>query len=91
MLFDIRTIVGALLGTYGVVLVVTGLVNDTAAEQAKTGGININLWAGIGMGAVGLFFLAWVLLRPVVPTATAPTVAGGHPEPPADEDNEPAR
>ncbi|WP_063048719.1 hypothetical protein [Nocardia arthritidis] len=65
MLFDIRTIVGALLGCYAVVLVVTGLVHDTAAEQAKTGGINVNLWAGLGMGAVALAFVAWVLLRPV--------------------------
>ena len=69
MLFDIRTIVGALLGSYAVVLVVTGLVHDTAAEEAKTGGVNVNLWAGLGMGAVALVFLVWVLLRPVaVPT-----------------------
>ncbi|WP_069163460.1 hypothetical protein [Nocardia altamirensis] len=65
MLFDIRTIVGALLGSYGIILIVTGLVNDTAAEEAKTGGINVNLWAGIGMGVVALLFIAWVVLRPV--------------------------
>ncbi|MGQ4599158.1 hypothetical protein [Nocardia sp. R6R-6] len=65
MLFDIRTIVGALLGCYAVVLVVTGLVHDTAAEQAKTGGVNVNLWSGIGMGVVALAFLVWTLLRPV--------------------------
>ncbi|MFI7670903.1 hypothetical protein [Nocardia sp. NPDC049526] len=71
MLFDIRTIVGALLGSYAVVLVVTGLVHDTGAEEAKTGGVNVNLWAGLGMGAVALAFLVWVLLRPVsVPTKT---------------------
>lgn len=65
MLFDIRTIVGSLLSIYGVVLLVTGLVNNTAAEQAKTGGWNVNLWSGIGILAVGLAFIAWVLLRPV--------------------------
>ncbi|MGY4102692.1 hypothetical protein ACW2Q0_24505 [Nocardia sp. R16R-3T] len=69
MLFDIRTIVGALLGSYAVILVVTGLVHDTGAEEVKTGGVNVNLWAGLGMGAVALAFLVWVLLRPVpVPT-----------------------
>ncbi|WP_062984571.1 MULTISPECIES: hypothetical protein [Nocardia] len=69
MLFDIRTIVGALLGSYAVILVVTGLVHDTGAEEAKTGGVNVNIWAGLGMGAVAVAFLAWVLLRPVaVPT-----------------------
>lgn len=65
MIFDIRTIVGALLGSYAVILVVTGLVHDTGAEEAKTGGVNVNLWAGLGMGAVALAFLVWVLLRPV--------------------------
>ncbi|MEU7764314.1 hypothetical protein AB0B25_04230 [Nocardia sp. NPDC049190] len=65
MLFDIRTIVAALLGCYAVVLVVTGLVHDTAADEAKTGGINVNIWSGAGMGVVALVFLAWALLRPV--------------------------
>ncbi|MGW4092659.1 hypothetical protein [Nocardia sp. NPDC004750] len=65
MFFDIRTIVGALLGCYAIVLVVTGLVHDTAAEQAKTGGVNVNLWAGLGMGVVAVAFVAWALLRPV--------------------------
>ncbi|MEU7628595.1 hypothetical protein AB0C34_01230 [Nocardia sp. NPDC049220] len=65
MLFDIRTIVAALLGCYAVVLVVTGLVHDTAAEAAKTGGMNVNIWSGSGMGVVALAFLAWALLRPV--------------------------
>lgn len=69
MLFDIRTIVGTLLGSYAVILIVTGLVHDTAAEQAKTGGMNVNLWSGVGMGVVAIAFLVWVLLRPVaVPT-----------------------
>ncbi|MFC8047399.1 hypothetical protein [Nocardia sp. NPDC057353] len=67
MLFDIRTIVGSLLSIYGVVLLVTGLVNNTAAEQAKTGGWNVNLWSGIGILVVGLAFIAWVLIRPVKP------------------------
>ncbi|MBF6218345.1 hypothetical protein IU479_09500 [Nocardia abscessus] len=65
MLFDIRTIVGTLLGCYAIVLVVTGLVHDTAAQQAKTGGVNVNLWAGLGMGVVAIAFVAWALLRPV--------------------------
>ncbi|MGI5219985.1 hypothetical protein [Nocardia sp. CA-290969] len=65
MLFDIRTIVGGLLGLYGIVLVITGLVHDTADEEAKTGGINVNLWAGLGMLVVAAAFIAWTLLRPV--------------------------
>ncbi|MBF6352385.1 MULTISPECIES: hypothetical protein [Nocardia] len=65
MLFDIRTIVGGLLGLYGIVLVITGLVHDTAAEEAKTGGVNVNLWAGLGMLVVAVAFLTWARLRPV--------------------------
>lgn len=65
MLFDIRTIVGALLGLYGIVLVITGLVHDTAAEEARTGGIAANLWAGVAMLAVALAFVVWARLRPV--------------------------
>ncbi|MBF6194733.1 MULTISPECIES: hypothetical protein [Nocardia] len=76
MLFDIRTIVGGLLGCYAIVLVVTGLVHDTAAEQAKTGGVNVNLWAGLGMGVVAVAFVAWALLRPVqVPPESRPADA----------------
>lgn len=72
MLFDIRTIVGGLLGLYGIVLVVTGLIHDTAAEEAKTGGINVNLWAGLGMLVVAVAFLTWARLRPVAVDRPAP-------------------
>ncbi|WP_019930606.1 hypothetical protein [Nocardia sp. BMG111209] len=65
MLFDIRTIVGALLGIYGIILTGTGLINDTTADQDRTGGWNINLWAGIGLIVVAILFLTWVRLRPV--------------------------
>ncbi|WP_227983691.1 hypothetical protein [Nocardia spumae] len=65
MLFDIRTIVGALLGCYGIVLVVTSVVHDTAAQRARTGGWDINLWAGVGMLIAAAVFLLWAVLRPV--------------------------
>ncbi|MBO0855707.1 MAG: hypothetical protein J2P18_18305 [Nocardia sp.] len=83
MLFDIRTIVGALLGVYGIVLIVTAAVHDTAAERARAGGWNINLWAGIGMLVVGALFLLWAVLRPVRrgPVAdAAPAENAGTPE-----------
>ncbi|WP_063058814.1 hypothetical protein [Nocardia sienata] len=65
MLFDIRTIVGGLLGLYGIILVITGLVHDTVDEEAKTGGINVNLWAGLALVVVAAAFVTWALLRPV--------------------------
>jgi hypothetical protein len=60
---DIRNVIGALLGVYGVILVVLGLVGDTAPE--KTGDVNANLWAGLVMLAVGAAFVAWARLRPL--------------------------
>lgn len=66
---DIRNIIGGLLSTYGVILVLMGLFGDT--ESDKTGGVNANLWAGIGLVAVGAAFLLWARLKPLlVPEAT---------------------
>jgi uncharacterized membrane protein len=64
--YDVRTFIGGLIGLYGVVLVIMGLVGDSAGAKAKTGGVDANLWAGIVMVVVGIAFLVWVRLRPVV-------------------------
>ncbi|GGL17791.1 hypothetical protein [Nocardia jinanensis] len=75
MFFDIRTIVGSLLGLYGIILVITGLVHDTVDEEAKTGGINVNLWAGLALVVVAAAFVTWALLRPVATDRPAPDPA----------------
>jgi hypothetical protein len=64
--FDIRNIIGALVGVYGVILVIMGLVANSADDQRRTGDVNANLWAGIVMLVVGIVFIAWSRLRPVV-------------------------
>jgi hypothetical protein len=64
--YDVRNVIAALIGFYGVVLVVVGLVGDSAAEQAKTGGVDANLWAGLAMLAFAAGFALWSRLRPVV-------------------------
>jgi hypothetical protein len=63
-LFDIRLIIGGLFLLYGVALFVAGLVDGSAAKE-KASGIDINIWAGIGMALLGAFFLAWMRLRPL--------------------------
>ena len=63
-IFDIRNIIGALLGIDGLIILLVGIFGD--AEEDKTGGVNANLWAGLGMLVVGLGFLIWARLRPVV-------------------------
>lgn len=62
--FDIRNIIGALLGIYGVILLAMGIFADP--EEDKTGGVNANLWAGLALLAVGVGFVVWARVRPVV-------------------------
>ena len=63
-IFDIRNIIGALLSVDGLIITLVGMFGDT--EEDKTGGVNANLWAGLALLVVGLMFLAWARLRPVV-------------------------
>jgi drug/metabolite transporter (DMT)-like permease len=67
--FDIRNFIAALIGIYGVVLVVYGVIGSSDAQLEKTDGMNINLWAGLGMVLVAALFVTWARLRPVVVVA----------------------
>jgi hypothetical protein len=71
--FDVRNVIAALMGFYGIVLTVMGLVVDSAQQRAKTGDVNANLWASIGMAVVAAGFFVWSRPRPVI--------IDGHPEP----------
>ncbi|MEU9642655.1 hypothetical protein [Streptomyces sp. NPDC048188] len=65
-LFDIRRIIGGLFVVYGVIVTIAGIVaSDDDIDKAQ--GVNINLWTGVGMLVLGVFFLAWLKLRPVAP------------------------
>ena len=64
--FDIRVFIGALIGIYGVVLVLVGLFGMSDAQLAKSDDLNINLWAGLGMVVVAAGFFLWARLRPVI-------------------------
>lgn len=63
--FDIRSVIGALFVVYGLVCLVWGLVSFPQAAAEKTGGVNLNLWAGLGMLLLGAAFIAWVVVRPL--------------------------
>ena len=69
--FDVRTIIGSLLGLYGVVLTVMGLFATSQEELARADGVNLNLWTGLALLATAAVFLVWVRLRPLVVPATA--------------------
>lgn len=72
--FDIRNIIGGLIGLYGVILTVMGIFGDQ--ELDKTGGVNANLWAGLVMLVIGVAFLVWARVRPVVVPPSRETAAG---------------
>jgi hypothetical protein len=63
-LFDLRRIIGGLFTVWGVLLIILG-ATDSEAEANKAAGININLYAGIGMLIFGLLFLLWAFTRPL--------------------------
>ena len=69
--FDIRMFIAMLIGIYGIVLVVAGLIGPSDADLKKADGLNINLWAGLGMLVFAGAFLLWARLRPVVITEHA--------------------
>jgi hypothetical protein len=64
--FDIRLVIALLLGVYGLVLTVMGLWFTTDADRAKAAGVNINLWAGIGMLVFAALFILWARVRPLL-------------------------
>jgi drug/metabolite transporter (DMT)-like permease len=64
--FDIRTFIAALLGIYGVVLLLVAIFGTSDADKARDGGVNINLWVGIGMAVAAALLQTWARLRPVI-------------------------
>ena len=64
--FDIRLIIALLIGVYGVILTVMGIGFTSDEEIAKAAGVNINLWAGLGMLVVSALFIIWARVRPLL-------------------------
>ena len=65
-LFDLRFLIGGLFTVYGIMLTISGFFTSPE-ELAKAAGININLWLGIFMLLIGIFFLVWARLSPQKP------------------------
>jgi hypothetical protein len=73
-LFDIRNVIGALLGIYGVVLTIAGFAPGLLREREKGAsdnpvdlyfGTDANWWVGLALIGVAVVFFAWAWLRPV--------------------------
>jgi hypothetical protein len=71
--YDVRNVIAALIGFYGIVLVLVGIFGEQ--EPDKTGDVNANLWAGLAMIVFAIAFALWSRLRPVV---VAPKAGGSH-------------
>ncbi|PPK64231.1 hypothetical protein V5P93_006141 [Actinokineospora auranticolor] len=68
-LFDLRGVLALLFGVYGFVLTVMGIATTSQEDLDRAGGINVNLWMGVGMLGAALLFALWVRWRPLtVPT-----------------------
>lgn|SRR5690349_576744 len=67
-IFDLRRIIGGLFVLYGVIVMIAGFTASDA-DIRKAQGVNINLWTGLGMLLLGVFFLLWLKLRPAAPPA----------------------
>jgi len=61
--FDIRNVIGALLALYGVILLATAAFRSDAPQGTNN---SDNWWGGIALLVVGVAFLAWAKVRPIV-------------------------
>ena len=63
-LTDIRAVITGALGLIGLYLVVCSALFNSADEMSKTGGINANLWAGLGLLAIAAGMGLWWWIKP---------------------------
>ena len=84
-LFDIRNVIGALLGIYGVVLTIAGFAPALLREREKGAnnnpvdlyfGTEANWWVGLALIVVSAVFITWALVRPVKVEEPAPSESG---------------
>nr|WP_237720184.1 hypothetical protein [Streptomyces xiaopingdaonensis] len=73
-LFDVRRIIGGLFVVYGVIVTIAGIL-ATEEDLEKAQDVNINLWTGLAMLALGVFFLVWLRVSPTVPPPPAEELA----------------
>jgi hypothetical protein len=72
--FDVRNIIGALLGIYGIVLTIAGFVPGLLGDHHSSAsdnpvdlyvGTDANWWVGLVLIGVSALFIGWALVRPV--------------------------
>ncbi|MFD5867167.1 cell wall anchor protein [Corynebacterium sp. NPDC060344] len=81
--FDVRNIIGALLGIYGIVLLIAAFLLDPGMNP-DTGlpkDASYNTWTGLALVASAAVFLIWAKVRPIIVPADAEAPAAAHDDP----------
>ena len=73
-MFDLRTFIGVLFVIFGVLVIIPGFIANPA-DIEKAAGINLALWVGAMMLALGVIFMLWILLSPPPPVTKEETAA----------------
>ncbi len=76
-LFDLRTVIAGLFGSFGIVLLVIALTDTDQAQLDKAGGIHLDLWTALVMLVVSVLFVVWVRVKP--PLTAVPPDDGDRP------------
>ena len=63
-LADIRVVIGAVLSIIGLFLLVCSAFLNGPDETAKTGGVNANLWSGLGLVVIAVLMILWWVAEP---------------------------
>lgn len=69
VVFDLRGIIAVLFTIYGVVCLIWGLAFTDSSELARSGGENVNLWAGVSMLVFAALMWLWAIAKPELPPA----------------------
>lgn len=66
--FDIRNVIGGLIGLYGVILLISGVVLNPGVDPTTGVAKNssYNLWVGAVLVIVAIIFFVWAKFKPII-------------------------
>lgn len=77
--FDIRNVIGGLLGIYGIVLLISYFLLDPGMDvtTGESKDAVYNLWAGLALVVAAAVFFIWTKVDPIKIVETAPGESAG--------------